>query len=58
MTDKLLDIEGEVRGETEKAWRFHDGKVTVWMPKSQCEWNEDDKVMTVPEWLATDKGLI
>jgi hypothetical protein len=30
----------------------------VWLPKSQCEWNQDDKVMTMPEWLAMDKELI
>lgn len=34
----LIDIAGEVRGETEKAYRFFDGERTVWLPKSQCEW--------------------
>lgn len=58
MPDHLVDIAGEIRGETEKAYRFYDGKETVWLPKSQCEWYEDEKSMTMPEWLAKDKGLI
>lgn len=57
---KLVDIAGELVPpiETEKAWRFFDGTRTVWLPKSQCQWDEDDKVMTMPEWLAKDKELI
>lgn len=54
----LCDIAGEIRGETEKAWRFYDGKETVWLPKSQCEWDAESRTMTVPEWLANEKGLI
>ena len=54
----LIDISGELRGETEKAYRFFDGKITVWLPKSQCQWDEDDKTMTMEEWLAKDKELI
>jgi hypothetical protein len=54
----LVDVAGEVQGETEKAYRFFDGVRVVWLPKSQCEWDIDDKVMTLPEWLAADKELI
>jgi hypothetical protein len=56
----LCDIAGELVSpfETEKAYRFYDGKVTVWLPKSQCEWDDLEKVMTMPEWLAKDKELI
>lgn len=54
----LVDISGEIKGETEKAYRFFDGKTTVWLPKSQCEWYEDEQTMTMPEWLAKDKELI
>jgi hypothetical protein len=55
----LVDISGELVApfETEKAYRFYDGKTTVWLPKSQCEWDRVDRVMTMPEWLATEKGL-
>lgn len=30
----------------------NDGKNTDWVPKSQCEWDEKDKTMQMPEWLA------
>lgn len=55
--DRLIDITGEVLFDTEKAYRFNDGTKEVWLPKSQCEWDEDAKEMTMPEWLATEKGL-
>lgn len=54
----LVDISGELRGATEKAYRFYDGKLTVWLPKSQCEWDAEMKTMAMSEWLAKDKGLI
>lgn len=54
----LVDITGEVRSETERAWRFFDGTKTEWVPKSQCEWDADNKTMTMPEWLAMEKGFI
>jgi len=54
----LIDIAGEVRGETAAAYRFHDGDKFVWLPKSQCEWDADTRHMTMPEWLAKEKELI
>jgi hypothetical protein len=54
---KLTDIAGELRGETEKAFRIYDGKTTEWVPKSQVEQN-DDGTFTMPERLAKDKGFI
>jgi hypothetical protein len=58
MKSNLVDIAGEVRGETQLAYRFFDGENTVWLPKSNCEWDADTKVMTMPEWLAQEKELI
>lgn len=55
---ELCDIAGEVRFETENAYRFFDGTRLVWLPKSQCEWDKDEKIMTMPEWLAKEKELI
>lgn len=47
---------------TEKAVRIDDGKEIVWVPKSQIEeaddLDEDTKSITIPEWLAQEKGLI
>lgn len=54
----LVDIAGEIVGETPQAYRFNDGTLSVWLPKSQCEWDGDDKTMAMPEWLAMEKGLI
>jgi hypothetical protein len=54
---KLADIAGELRGETDKAFRLYDGKTTEWVPKRLVE-NNGDGTFTMPEWLAKDKGLI
>lgn len=55
---ELVDIEGEVKGESEKAYRFYDGSKTEWVPKSQVEWDAQEKIMTMPEWLAIEKGFV
>lgn len=52
----LVDISAEVRRETDKAWLIFDGDREVWLPKSQAE--RDRNTFTMPEWLATEKGLI
>lgn len=54
---ELTDIAGEIRGETDRAYRIFDGKTTEWVPKSQVEKN-DDNTFTMPLWLAKDKGFI
>lgn len=58
MRSDLVDVAGEVRGETTAAFRFTDGTRIVWLPKSQCEWDADDSTMAMPEWLAKEKELI
>lgn len=54
---KLTDIAAELRHETPRAYLVYDGAQEVWLPKSQCEMN-DDGTFTLPEWLAKEKGLI
>lgn len=54
---ELTDIKAQKKGETDKAYRIFDGIVTVWVPKSYVEHDEDAGVFTMPEWLAIDKGL-
>jgi hypothetical protein len=54
----LIDIPGEIHAETEKAYRFYNGSKTVWLPKSQCQWDEESHVMTMSEWIAKEKELI
>ncbi len=62
----LHDIPVRVRRETDLAWGIADennpGEI-IWLPKSQCEIehgeapNEAD-ILTAPEWLLKEKGLI
>jgi hypothetical protein len=54
---KLVDLEGEVRNETPLAILFYDGKKSEWLSKNLVEINQDGTI-TMPEWLALDKGLI
>lgn len=58
MRSDLVDIAGKVTGETDKAYRFYDGIRTVWLPKSQCEWDPSGSTMAMPEWVARNKELI
>lgn len=55
--DKLVEIAGELCGETERAFRLYDGSKREWIPKSQVEDNKDG-TFTMPEWLAKEKGFI
>ena len=57
MAEKLIDIAGEVRGETDKALRLYDGSRTEWVPKRYVDDNGDG-TFTMPEWLAHEKGFI
>lgn len=55
----LIDCAVQLHHETPKAWLVSDDgdrKRAVWIPKSQAEFAEG--VITMPEWLAKDKGLI
>ena len=62
----IVEVSCSVVKETPAAYLIDAGltkadKVTpayVWVPKSECEWDDGDKTMQMPEWLATDKGLI
>jgi len=54
----LADVAGSIWAETDHAYRFFDGVITVWLPKSQVEWDAETKTMTMPEWLAKEKDLI
>jgi hypothetical protein len=54
---RLTDIACEVRRESERAWLIFDGEREVWLAKSLVE-NNGDGTFTLPEWLASEKGLI
>ncbi len=56
----LIDISCKLIAETDRAFLVSDdgGKTKHWVPKSQCEYDEDSNTLTMPEWLAKDKELI
>jgi hypothetical protein len=65
MKSNLIDILGFQHVETERAIRFSetgDDKDAVWLPRSQIEIEPASKAgyitVTMPEWLAKEKGLI
>lgn len=54
---EIIDIAAEVRGETDKALRLHDGTKAEWVPKSMVEDNRDG-TFAMPEWLAKERGFV
>ena len=58
--DELIPIDyDEVVYETDAAWLLETEIGGVWFPKSLCSLEYDDGCyVLVPEWLATDKGLL
>lgn len=61
-SEEFVEINGEVRRQTDKAILFFDGKREVWLPKSQIEDPEDFEIgknidILLPAWLATENGL-
>jgi hypothetical protein len=53
----LVDVPCDIQAQTEKAIQVSDGKTVAWLPRSQIEINGDGTV-TMPEWLALERGLI
>lgn len=65
MRREILDLTMHIHHETDAAIRASDtgeDKDAVWLPKSQIEIERKGSgptaVITLPEWLAMDKGLI
>jgi hypothetical protein len=58
MHSDLVDIAGILQHETEKAYLLFDGSKKVWVPKSHVDYDPAERVFTMPEWLALEKGLI
>ncbi len=57
------EFTGQIKWETERAIKFFDGNVEVWIPRQFLE-GEPESVgkgmvtITIPEWLAEDKELL
>ena len=64
MKSNVIDIDGVIEAKTEKAVLFHDGDKSqaVWLARSQIEIEETGVAgivtVTLPEWLALERGLI
>lgn len=64
MTVNLIDIDVEIVARTERAVLAHTGnkEEAAWLPLAQIEVAssgfEGIHTVTIPEWLAIDKGLI
>lgn len=66
MKSNVTDVEVRLHHETEKAVLVSDTGIkadAVWLPKSQIEICpsvviEGEYTVTLPDWLAEDKGLV
>ncbi len=64
MKSDIIDIDGAIEARTEKAVLFHTGnkEEAAWLPLSQIEIEETGFggifTVSLPEWLALEKGLI
>lgn len=47
----------EKKADTPKAYLVQIGGEEVWLPKSQCELNEDSMLVEMPTWLAEKRGF-
>lgn len=57
--DELIEIEYDILPhETDKAWLFVINGEEVWLPFSKCEIDTKAETVSVPEWLAMEKGLV
>lgn len=49
----------EIKKQTHSAYLFLlKDNSEVWIPKSQIELDEVDKIFNIPYWLAEEKGMI
>jgi hypothetical protein len=66
MSEERVEVVGELLGSTDKAVKV---KVTLadgseseeWLPRSQLadQWKKEETVgMTIPRWLAEDRGFV
>lgn len=57
-TSDIVDIAGELRRETDKAFLIFDGTKEVWLPKALVQHDLTDGTFAMPEWLALERELI
>ncbi len=56
--DELLTIDYDALIHTgEQAWLLDIAGRELWLPKSQCEIDEDDSTIEVPRWICDEEDL-
>ncbi len=58
--NRIVDIKFvDLVHHTDGAWLilFEEGEKAIWIPKSMCEVDEDDKVVSMKESVAIDKEI-
>lgn len=59
MKSHIVDLNvDEFIVETKEAYLFKINGKRVWLPKSQIEFDEEDRVVSMPERMAIDKELV
>jgi hypothetical protein len=57
--EKLVDLDPVLYvHDTEKAWLLEYEGEQFWIPKSRCEYDREEQVLTLDEKLAIDKELV
>lgn len=53
-----VELDGTHIDETPKGVKIDTAKGPMWFPKQYVTWSGDGKAFTIPEWLATERGLV
>lgn len=48
----------EYVNETPYAILIETGSGTIWVPKAFADWDADEGILIIEEWLARERGLI
>ena len=59
-SNKTIELELELLRDdvSDDALLVSDGTNEWWVPRSQCEYDKVLGTLTIPEWLAFEKGMI
>ncbi len=58
----IIEVAVHVKHKTDKAYLVTDGVTECWIPRAmiddECEEKGEVTSIFIPEWLATEKGLV
>jgi len=63
VSNEEVELELELLHQTDDAYLLSDGDTEAWVPRSLVSSleegdDEDTVIVTIPEWLAKEKGLV